>query len=170
MEWRELHWLCHHRIPSNILSTVLCPAFTAVLRSRFSIIFKRNNERTSFPISNYSIVSCVHWTAVDYFVSPLYLVNWARFFLYKFRWGKIFGDQWSTVYVKWLIKFPCFLHQILQVKNLILSFSTHSKPCCLDSHLWLHFLLDNIYHDTQECLAHVRWMMVVHAYNNMRLT
>lgn len=103
-------------------------------------------------------------------LSPLYLVNWARFFLYKFRWGKIF-DQWSTVYVKWLIKFPCFFHQILQVKNLILSFSTHSKPCCLDSHLWLHFLLDNIYHDTQECLAHVRWMMVVHAYyNNMRLT
>jgi len=33
-----------------------------------------------FQVTNYSIVSFVPSTAVDYFASSLYLVNWARFF------------------------------------------------------------------------------------------
>lgn len=76
VEWWELHWLCHHRIPSNILSTFLCPPFTAVLKSHLSITFKRNNERASLPMPNHPIVSFVHSTAVDFFASSLCLVNY----------------------------------------------------------------------------------------------
>ena len=144
MEWWELHWLCHHRIPSNILSTVLCPAFTAVLKSHLSITLKWNNESASFPSNKllYCFICALNccWLLCQ-FPLPGKL---GKIFLYKFRRRKLFDDQWSTMYVKWLIKFPCFLHQILQVKNPILWFSTCSKPCCLDSYLWLHFLFDKI--------------------------
>lgn len=155
MEWWELHWLCHHRIPSNILSTVSCPAFTAVLKSHLYITFKRNKERASFPISNYSIVSFVPWTAVDYFASSLYLVNWARFFYPNLdEESFLMINEVPCMWSGWL-NFLASSIKFCKLKTPFWGSPLTQNPAALTATFDFIFFLIKIYHDMQECLAHM---------------